>query len=154
MDIITNPSCNRNMDPNMSSAVSWAGYHHGPGGGTDHPDQYGPGGSKTLGHQYGLRWLSRPWASARPPVATGAMDINPDPDYYWATIPDMAHGNNPGPEDIRVLCGSTALRHHNATGCSLDPRHPCGLCLHRGPQTSQSPTVIGPWSQTWSPTTA
>ena len=46
-----------------------------------------------------------------PPEATVAMDIHPAPKYCWATIPDMAHGNNPHPEDIRASCGSTALRH-------------------------------------------
>lgn len=47
-------------------------HYHGPGGSTEHPNQYVPRGSKALGDQHGLRWLSRPPASTQPSVPTGA----------------------------------------------------------------------------------
>lgn len=61
----------------------------GPGGSTGHPDHYGSEDSMVLGHQHGLRRLSRPWASAGPSVVTETMDINSDIGSCRAVDRDM-----------------------------------------------------------------
>ena len=43
-----------------------------------------------LVYQQGLRWLTRPWSSARPLVVTGAMDVNSNLGRCRIMDPDKA----------------------------------------------------------------
>ena len=102
-------------------------------------DQYGPWSDIALRHQHGLRWLTRPWVSAQPLVVTESIDINTYPGWCSTVESDMALSSSPGPEDTMalvtvqathismVLAVSWHLNCHMATGCSLDPGHPCTL---------------------------
>lgn len=56
------------LGPNVKS-------HHGPRDSTDHPGQCHLGGSEVLGHQRGLRRLTRPWVSTQSLVITGVIDM-------------------------------------------------------------------------------
>ena len=90
MGTITDSSCSQNTDADTAlGSSSGQDVTMAPSGSTGHPDQYGPSGSMTLGHQHGLKWLSRPWASAQSSVVTGAMDINSDPDWFRVMDRDM-----------------------------------------------------------------
>lgn len=60
-----------------------------------------------LGHQYGLRSLTRPWASAQPSVVSEAMDINIDSGCSWTMDPEMAFGSSSGSDVTVTPCGST-----------------------------------------------
>lgn len=69
---------------------SGAGITMAPGGSTGLSELYGPTCSMTLGHQCGLRWLTRhTQATTWPSVATGATDINSDPGCCKGMDPDM-----------------------------------------------------------------
>lgn len=56
-----------------------------------------------------LRWLSISWATTQVVVATGSIDINPNPKYCWVTDPDIIHGSSLGQDDTMVPCGNTDL---------------------------------------------
>lgn len=90
MDIITNPSCSKTMDPDKAFSSCSGQHHHGRCGSTGDSDQCRPSGNMTLRHQVSSRWLARPWASAESSVVIGAMDITSDPGLCRATDPDMA----------------------------------------------------------------
>lgn len=94
-----------------------------PDGSTKHPDQYSPGGSKALGHQNGLRWLSRPWACDQPPGAIGNMDINPDPGCCWVSDPDMSHCSCLGPDMSIAPCDSVGHPDYHSPDCNISLRH-------------------------------
>ncbi|KAL6034808.1 hypothetical protein STEG23_006679, partial [Scotinomys teguina] len=106
---------------------------------TDHPDQYGPSDSKVLRYQYGLKWLSRLWASTQPLVVKGAIDFNSDPDCCRATDLDMAvdrarHTMAPG-DSVGHLD-----RHGPSSNMAL--RYPHNERLQTGPLASIWPFVV------------
>lgn len=67
------------------------------------------------------------------------MDITPDSGHCKAMGPDMALGSNLGPDNTMAQFAPQAtqismalvvtwpLDTHMATGCGLDPGHPCDL---------------------------
>lgn len=75
---------------------------------TGYPDKNGPSDSTALGYQNGLKWLTRPWASAQPPVATGTTDINSDCGWCSTVHPDMALSSSSDLNDTMVPCDSTS----------------------------------------------
>lgn len=66
------------------------------GDSSDLPGLHGSGGSLTLKDQQCFRGWPRPYTSALPSVAMGAMDINSEPGHSWAMESDMAPGSSPG----------------------------------------------------------
>lgn len=85
----------------LVGGMSHPGWHEPPvaqtsdssramGGSTGHSDPYDPSSSLTLRHQHGPRCQSRPLASARPLVVTGALDISSNSGCSRATYPDIA----------------------------------------------------------------
>lgn len=79
----TNLSCSSGPDVSMTQGCSIGHLH-----------LYGPDCSITFGHQHGLRWFIRTWATE--PLVTIEMDINSDPVCYWATDPNVVIGSNSG----------------------------------------------------------
>lgn len=67
--------------------------YHGLGGSIGHADHYDLGGSIALRQQQGLKWLTRPWASAEPLLVTGAMNHNPDPHLCSDAYPRGSTGH-------------------------------------------------------------
>ena len=75
-------------------------------------------------------------------------NINTNPGCDRARDPDMALGDSPGPDNIITSVAGSFFDTNMATGYGLDSRHSCGLWCHLWPQTSQTPTVVGPQTQT------
>lgn len=78
---VLSPNCCRGHRPQLQQdhRPSSHGLCHDPSGSTGHPAQCVSRSHKAFRHQYGLRWLIRPWASTEPSVITGALGITPDP---------------------------------------------------------------------------
>lgn len=70
------------------------GHHHGPGGSTSHPEQYGPNNSMTFVHQMDSGGCSDCRASVWPSVVTETMGINTDCDCGGATDPHQPVPNH------------------------------------------------------------
>lgn len=75
-------------------------------------------------------------------------NINTNPGCDRARDPDMALGDCPGPDNTITSVAASFFDTNMATGYGLDSRHSCGLWCHLWPQTSQTPTVVGPQTQT------
>ncbi|KAL6031896.1 hypothetical protein STEG23_035322 [Scotinomys teguina] len=102
MDISTDPSCSRTMDPDMAFSSS-----SGPDITTAPVAvQATLINHIALGHQYSLKCMTRSWASAQSSLVTGVMDINSDPDYYKTTDSDKALGSNSGLNVTMILGGN------------------------------------------------
>ena len=134
MDINTELSCSRTIDPDMTFGLDF----------TMAPvavkvTKIIPGCSMTLRHPHSLKEWSRPRIFAQPLVVTGATDINCDPDFCRATDPDIAHDSNSDRNVISAQGGNTGhlismapvvtwhLDTNIATGGSSYPRYVCDL---------------------------
>ncbi|KAL6073616.1 hypothetical protein STEG23_027917 [Scotinomys teguina] len=117
MEINTDPSCSKIMEPDMG--VLGLDITMVLGGSTGHPDQYGPGIILILRHQHGLKWLTRPLALAQHSMVSGAIDINTDPGRHRATEPDMALGSSLIPDDTMVPAGSAGYSDQHGPGGSM-----------------------------------
>lgn len=96
------------------------------------------GGNLDRGHQHWLRWYQEP----QTPIQTLAV-IGP-----WD--PDKIPGSSPGPDNTMAPGTIWPSDTNITTGYSLDSKHLHDLWWRHRPQTWQTMTVIGPWSQTWS----
>lgn len=72
------------------------------GGSSCYSGLYGPGSSTALGHQEGLRWRPRSWASGWPLLAALATEST-DSGCSRTTDPNMVLGNSLGPDVIMAL---------------------------------------------------
>lgn len=64
-----------------------------------------------------------------------------------ARDPDKTLSSSSGPDNTMAPVAVCPSDRNMGTRCSLDPRHPCALWWHQGPQASQTLTVVGPWNQ-------
>ena len=100
-------------------------------------------------------WPEMSYSYLRGPRAVWPSYINmvpgssPDPGYDRPTDPDMALSCNLGPEDTIVPVAGRPSNTNMATECGLNSRHLCGLWWYHRPQTSQTLTVLGPWTEKW-----
>lgn len=107
--------------------------HHSCGGSLGHPDQYDPCGSMALGHRYGLRWLTKPQASARTLEITRTANIKSDPSYYWTKDPGYGPLQQPELDDtttcwqLRFLRSAWPSVTNMASRGGSDPEHLLGL---------------------------
>lgn len=81
------------MVPSISEQQLGPRHHHARLVAQVSPEQHGLSSHMAPGHQHGPRWIARPWAFLELLLATGAMDITPDPSLHRATDLDMALGS-------------------------------------------------------------
>lgn len=86
--------------------------------------------------QHGHSWRPSPLASILPLMVPWTIDINTD------------HGPRHSPDDTMPPVAAQPLDTNMTTGSGLNPGHLCGFWWHHRPWTSQTLTVIGPWTQT------
>lgn len=124
MNINSGPGFDRTLHPDMAlQHIPGPDITMAPGSSTDHSDQNGPRVSMALGHQQGLRWLTKPQASSLPSVVTKAMYNNTDPSCYKATDTDMTLCTSLAPDVIMALGGiKDTTDKHDLSG-SMTLRH-------------------------------
>lgn len=133
IDITTDPSCSRKIDPEIALSKGSTECHHGSSSNkaTGHPDKYSSNSSKALKHQNDLRWLSRSQASAQPSLLTGALNINTD----------MALGSGPVPDDTVASGDSAGHLDRRGPGSGMALVCQQGHRLWPRPWTSTQPLV-------------
>lgn len=130
IEINTDPSCNRTVDPDVT-LISSSGLEISMAPVAGYPDKYGPHGNMALSHQHGLRWLTLSQASARP-LVTGTMGISSDSGCCRVMDPDRALSSSPDLDDncdlgwqLRPYRSAWSWHTNMATGDSQTP----GICV-------------------------